>query len=195
MNNTTTASRRSPARTFCLAAIGVLLLLAGALYLWKLWTERSAGKQLEAQRTELARQAAQALNEQTIELLRFSSIPLAWAIRSELINANYDQINRYFNEFIKEPYLRQMVLVRPDGNIVLATNKKLEGQEMAAVFPAGLMQQDRVVVDRDERGDIRVAVPIMGLNEKLGLLVVTYAQDSVQKKLAGLAPAGAGGGS
>ena len=183
MENNPDARHGSPWRLW-LALVILVLLALGALYLWKMWSERQMSAQYETTQQAVLQRSRQALTQQSIELLRFSTIPLTWAIRKDMMAGNLGQINSYFMELIREPYVRQISLIRPDGLILLSTNKKLEGQRIEAAFPAALLNVSKPEVTQDAQGNIRIAQPVMGLNQKLGLLVVSYAGDSIQQKMA-----------
>lgn len=183
-------ARRGSHWRLWLALILLVLLVLGAVYLWKLWSERQLNAHYEATQQTVLQRSQQALTQQSIELLRFSTVPLTWAIRQEMMAGNLGQINSYFLELIREPYVRQITLIRPDGLILLSTNKKLEGQRIEAAFPTALLNVTKPEVGQDPQGNIRIALPVMGLNQKLGLLVVSYAGDSIQRKMATIRAAG-----
>ncbi|MEK8090399.1 hypothetical protein [Thermithiobacillus plumbiphilus] len=186
----TLKTRNGPHWRLWLALVVLVLLALGAIYLWKVWSERQLNAHYEATQQTVLQRSQQALTQQTIELLRFSTIPLTWAIRRELMADNLEQINAYFLELIREPYVRQITLIRPDGMILLSTNKKLEGQRIETAFPPELLDVTKPEVGQDAQGNIRIAQPVMGLNQKLGLLVVSYAGDSIQQKMSTIRAAG-----
>lgn len=186
--STLRARSGSPWRLWLVLLLLVLLAL-GAIYLWKVWSERQLNAHYEATQQTVLQRSQQALTQQSIELLRFSTIPLTWAIRQEMMAGNMGQINSYFLELIREPYVRQITLIRPDGMILLSTNKKLEGQRIEAAFPPELLNVTKPEVIQDPQGNIRIALPVMGLNQKLGLLVVNYAGDSIQRKMSAISNA------
>ena len=87
---------------------------------------------------------------------------------------NYNQINEYLNRFVKEPNIRQILVVKSDGTISVATDKKVEGAPFSSLFPQALIEQNEISISDDGKGNIRVVAPIMGLNAKLGLLIMIY---------------------
>ena len=89
-----------------------------------------------------------------------------------------DQINLYLNQFVKEQNMKEIVVAKPDGAIVVATNKKFEGKPVTDIFPASVLQEDTLTVTSLENGDIMVASPVMGLSTKLGVLILLYTPPS-----------------
>jgi hypothetical protein len=52
--------------------------------------------------------------------------------------------------------------------------KKIEGAPISSLFPRALIEQNEISISDDGKGNIRVVAPIMGLNAKLGLLIMMY---------------------
>ena len=109
-----------------------------------------------------------------IDSLNIANIELtvktfSWAVRSELMRENMEQVNQLMNAFVQEPTIQNVKLIdQEDARIVISTNKKEEGQEFEN---KELLNTDRITAFR-ETSLIRIVTPIMGLNKKLGLLVV-----------------------
>lgn len=125
---------------------------------------------MDQQRSELQK----TLSEQTVALLRLSAIPLGWTVRSELMKGNLEAISDYFNRFVKEEKITEILFIRNDGKIMVATDKKKEGLEFNSMFREGFSATDMIVVDRTENNRIRVIIPIMGFNNKLGNVLMIY---------------------
>ena len=147
----------------------ILLLIAlGAMYLWK-------NNAVNSTREEVTAQAARVIAERNIEFLRLVSVPLVWAVRGEMMRGNYDQINQYLINFVREPHVQDVILAKADGVILLATNKRLEGTPVKDSFPASVLQVEKATVSSLEGKGLMSASPVMGLNRKLGVLIVVYA--------------------
>ncbi|MDD2336770.1 MAG: hypothetical protein PHD01_09375 [Geobacteraceae bacterium] len=145
----------------------LLVLAIAGMYLWK----NVAVYRAKAQLTE---RAGQIITDQNKSFLRLAVVPLAWAVRTEMMGGNYNQINLYLTQLVKEQNMKGIIVAKPDGTIVVATDKKLEGTPVASVFPPSVLQEDKTIVSTQENGDIMVVSPIMGLNEKLGVLILLY---------------------
>jgi hypothetical protein len=145
----------------------LLVLAIAGMYLWK----NIAVYRAKAQLTE---RAGQIISDQNKSFLRLAVVPLVWAVRTEMMGGNYSQINLYLTQFVKEQNMKGIVVAKPDGTIVVATDKKLEGTPVASIFPPSVLQEDKTVVSTQENGDIMVVSPVMGLSEKLGVLILLY---------------------
>lgn len=149
----------------------LLVLVIAGTYIWKNVAVSSA-------KTELTQLATQVIGEQNRSHLRLVSIPLVWAIRSEMIRGNYDQVNQYLTQFVKEPGMKEIIVAGPDGKGVVATNKKREGAYVTDSFQQDLLQKDTATVSALENGEILVTAPIMGLNSRLGTLILVCSAPS-----------------
>lgn len=93
----------------------------------------------------------------------------SWAVRSELNRENFEEVNQFFLNFVKEKGIRMINLVNPEnGTIILSTDKKNEGETMT---DKQLLDVTDLKVFADST-QLKVAVPIMGLNTKNGVLIV-----------------------
>ena len=147
--------------------VGVVLLifaLAGT-YVWKNIAVSRA-------RAELAQRATTVLAEQNRSSLRLVAIPLVWVVRSEMMRGSFDQLNQYLAQFVKEPNMKEIIVARLDGRIVAATNKKREGTPVASAFPVDMLRVEAITVTTLENGDLLVVAPVLGLNARLGTLIL-----------------------
>ncbi len=153
--------------------ITLLILLAAGVWVWKALAVRSLEARLASARNESSSARRQALTMQARDLLRLTARPLAWAIRAELLRSNLGQVDDYFREFVRERGVSSLMLVGPDGRIVLATDRKRETQPADGLVSKALLEATDVAVE--EAGTtLRLGVPVMGFDKRLGLLVVDY---------------------
>jgi hypothetical protein len=171
-----------PARPL-LYVIGSLVLLIFIMFFWKGCAVRSVEKRVEDERAELAsqqEQLEQRLREETDrrieEVLRLMAVPLGWAVRTEAIGDDYDQIEDYANHLLKQPRVQRVVLVTPEGIVRMSTDRKLQGQPAAEIF-GDLGTQQEITLRKDDSGDYQLMVPILGYNERLGSLIVAIEAD------------------
>jgi Arc/MetJ family transcription regulator len=154
-------------------AVALLALLLVGAYVWKVVAVRALEARLLSERGESSEAKRQALSVQARDLLRLTARPLAWAVRAEMLRGNLDAVDDYFREFVRERGVTSLLLVGKDGRIALATNRKLETQPAETVVSKALLEASDVT--SEESGtSFRLAVPIMGLDSRLGLLVVDY---------------------
>lgn len=150
-----------------LFVIVLLMIAVAGTYAWKNMAVAKA-------RTDLTQRAEQLLGEQNKTYLELVAVPLTWAVRGEMIRDNIDQVNQYLAQFIKEKGMKELVVARPDGKVVAATNKKLEGAAITDSFPAEVLQVDSTTLTTMSNGEIMIVSPVMGLSEKLGIMVLVY---------------------
>lgn len=109
------------------------------------------------------------LKDVRAEHIKDLSNTLALAIRSEMINENFKQIDQYFTQTVKMFNIERILLVEPKtGEVILSTNKKDEGSifENEALITAS--ESIRKTYDNHSFA----ATPIMGLNSQLGVLIL-----------------------
>jgi len=107
----------------------------------------------------------------TTKQLMLSSKVFSWAIRSELTRENKEQVNQFFLNFIKEPGVSKVEFVNAlDGRVMLSTNKKDEG----LVFPNQVALATTETINYRNDSVLSIVSPVMGLNNKLGVLVIEY---------------------
>ena len=149
--------------------LGIFLLLAiiAGLFFWKQIA-------VEQTRKEVTQKADNIITKQNTTFLQLAVTPLVWAVRSEMIRGNFDQINQYMISFVREPNVNEVVLVKPDGVVLLATNKSLEGTRATDSFPEAALQVETTMVTPLQNRGLMAASPIMGLNKKLGVLIIVY---------------------
>jgi hypothetical protein len=90
-----------------------------------------------------------------------------------MLRGNLGQVDDYFRQFVTERGVMALLLVGKDGQIVLATNRKLETRPADATVSKAFLEANDSSVE-ETGGALRLAVPIMGFDERLGVLVVDY---------------------
>jgi len=156
-------------------AIALLAVLLVGVLAWRALSIRGLHGQMEAQRSELEEGRRRELATQAGAMLRLAALPLGWAVRAEMIKENFDQIDDYFRLFVKEPGVERLLLVGKDGQIRVATDKKLEGQAAAPLVSAPILEAVEVVLEESAHST-RVAVPIMALDSRVGVMVLDYSR-------------------
>lgn len=152
-------------RHWRLAGALLLLLFAAGTYLWKDIAVKRA-------RAMVAERASEAIIEQSRANMRLAALPLVWAVRSEMMRGNLEQVNEYLNQFVKEPNMKELAVASTDGRILASTDKRREGAPAADAFPEDVLKVETITATSRKDGSILVAAPIMGLNTRLGTLVM-----------------------
>lgn len=161
----------------------VAVLLAVILIIVLIWYSvkiNSIEEQYEEERTELI---ATSENERSalitkyesekdsleIRNLESSSKIFSWAVRSELMRNNTENLNQLVNAFVKESGADLVQLVDPETNrITLSSDKKFEGMEYPQKIDYALTEQKTLM----EEDGTKIITPVMGLNSALGILIV-----------------------
>lgn len=164
-----------------LVFLGILLLVIA----WKQIAVNQAESRLERGQAELAQQLDMerkmltkkareyADSQYKKEEERFGQV-LAWAVRGELIRNNLDQIDQYLTELVKTKDTERVVLISEEGKLLVSTDKRLEDEEAISVYPKDVLNQRKITIKSDVDGKKMLIVPIMGLNQRLATVVVSY---------------------
>lgn len=154
-------------------ALVALCVLLGSGWLLKTLENHRLVAAFEAERAEGREQRHQALHLQAGEMLRLAALPLSWAVRADLLKGNLEPVDGYFRAFVQERGVQRLLLIGKDGRIALASNRKDEGQPAEALVSPALRDAREPLLEEGE-GYVRLAVPIMGLDTRLGVLIVDY---------------------
>lgn len=148
--------------------LSFLLLAIVSISIWSWIKIRNQRIEFEKQNTELRASYDRRIDELQHDHMQLVATTFSWAIRSELIRNNKEQIDLFFAEFIHTPQVVRLQLVHPtSGRIEISTDEKDVGEK----FPSfrSLTQQELI----SDSTTFQVLTPISGLNKNLGLFVLT----------------------
>lgn len=171
-SNTTNKKKNTWARIFGFLFIAALIAIA---VIWFI-NENNLKKEREnyqTQLTQITSQSQQMISENNERLLRLTMKPFAWAVRTEMMNENYEQVNVYVTEFVKEPNVESVSVIGPEGIILVSSNKKMEGSAANNFYPEFKMNNSSTDLS-NSGGTIQISSPVMGLDTKLGTLIIRY---------------------
>ncbi len=98
----------------------------------------------------------------------------SWAVRSELIRNNIEQVNQFFQAFIKEKDIEKINLINPEtALVILSTDMKEEGTTFSEIAIENI---GKTITKIDSSG-ISIVSPIMGLEKKIGVLSVKIKRE------------------
>lgn len=166
-------------KKFYLYLILILVLAIAGVYIWKSFEIRSLAKKIDEQKVTLTKKSQNILDSKSKEFLSLITLTLSWAVQKEMLAENYGLINDYLIELVKKPGMKLIFLSKPDGKIVISTDKSLEGKDASQLIPPDLINTDSVHVDEDINENIRVIAPIFNLNQKIGFIVLIYSKERV----------------
>lgn len=111
-------------------------------------------------------------------------MPLAWAIRGEVLTNNTSNIDAFMEKLVREKYVKRIVFVDAAGQVVSSTNIKLKNQPAAAALPGVDIVATQPRVDHSG-SDLRIIVPVMSFERQIGTLVLDYSSGrAIDAKLA-----------
>ncbi|MFO7542732.1 MAG: hypothetical protein R6W97_07995 [Thiobacillus sp.] len=168
-------------RKIMLGLAGALVVVALGMYMWKgaaVSAVEAKLTQLQAEqaltRADLIEQARQLDATRTEAALKRFSSPFAWSIRRELMASNLDQVDQYFTELVQMEGFESVILSTPDDKVVVASDRKQLGQAFSSLYAAQYLQAKEITIERLSSGGLRAIIPIMGLNQNLGTVVLDY---------------------
>ena len=131
--------------------------------------------ELHAERSAMQREAQEALARQTQDLQLLFGKALAWAVRSAVLRNNFDEIDQYFGELVKNPRISLVLLADTEGKVLRASDRKYVETGFAEHFPAELLRGEEVAVHPGEGERKRLVLPIQGLTSRQGTVLLVYA--------------------
>lgn len=167
--STTTAASKKPNRLvkFILKHKAVFSLLFALIVVF-IWAQCNIRK-LKKENSALASAYELKIDSVTIENYKSVSDVFSWAVRSDLKRGNLDQVNRYLENVLKEPYVKKAFVIDLDKSIILlSTNKTENGLPVSDVT---LLQPKQNVVKLND-STTRFVSPITGLSDIVGVSVL-----------------------
>ncbi|MHB1092356.1 hypothetical protein [Thiobacillus sp.] len=169
-----------------LAAVVILLVVLGWQYIAmnradaRLTAERQTlSSQFQADRSALVTELKAKVDANADETKRQFGIALAWAVRGEMIRNNLDQIDQFFNEIVKLPHTDRVLLADSTGKVRVSTDRRYLGVELSTLVPVEATLPDEVAVRAGPDETKLLVIPVMGLNSRIGTVVVSYRQPDV----------------
>ena len=152
--------------------IGIFAVLV--VYFWK-------DIEGNRQQKEIIKTATLQLEEKNQEMLKLLSRPLVWGIRSEMLRGNMEQVNMFTTEMVRQPNFQYILLIEPDGNTLISTDKRMEGQQFEERYRQDVLRVESTVVFPEDDDLLILAAPVMGFDRRLATLVVAYRAENILK--------------
>ncbi|SEQ78446.1 hypothetical protein SAMN05421690_1001140 [Nitrosomonas sp. Nm51] len=164
---------------YAFVLVGIIIFV----FAWKLIAvskiESDMNKQLENERTLITQQAREHADKQyKKEEERFGQV-LAWAVRSELIRNNIDQIGLYLNDIVKQIDADRIVLISDSGELLVSTDKRLEDVKGGDLYPQDVINVHEITIKSDVDGKKLLIAPIADFNKRIAVLVISYNQSKI----------------
>ena len=130
----------------------------------------------EAEKTMLLQEAQDAFQVNSNTNMELMMKAFVWAVRGEMIRGNQEQVDQYFKQLVKSEKVQEVTLVDKEGKILISSNKKNEGNNLAEDFAKSVLATEEMnVIDRSDKQI--VAAPVMSLDSRIGTLVVVCKKD------------------
>lgn len=162
----------------CLVATGLII----GVWIWKSIQVAEVRKQSVTEMQQLKDTLTKQIRQSEELYLKSIAKPLIWAVRSEMLKNNLSQVNLYTNEMVKEKNFQKIVVADDKGIVILSTNKKDEGKEFIASGKVNYLLADTTVVENINDSLLIMSSPVMGFNNRLGTLIVTYSSQHPELK-------------
>lgn len=154
--------------------ICLLIILPTGVYLWKQNEIKKLKKENESAILAVSQQANDAITNNNKKNIETITRVLSWAVRSEIMRNNLEQANTYITDIVKAADCNEITLIKEDGIVIISTNKKYEGNIYPGPVTSELNSINNVISKSDENNNIMALCPVMGLDNRIGTIVVTY---------------------
>jgi len=159
---------------YAFVMVGIIVFV----FAWKVIAvnkaESDMQKQLASERAVVTQQAREQADKQyKQEEVRFAQV-LSWAVRSELIRNNIDQVGIYLNDVVKQINADRIVLISEKGDLLVSTDKRLEDVKGSDVYSKDVTNEHKVTIKSDVDGKKLVVAPISDFNKRIAVLVISY---------------------
>lgn len=152
------------ANKYYVTLIVIILIISG----WALIKISLLNSDFKSEKETIIKNYELKLDSLNIDRMKLTAKTFSWAIRSELMRANKDQINQYFDEFVKAPGVLKLQLINSENSLIeISTDKKDEG---ISVPMLQAITEQSTVTDSTE---FKIITPITGLNKQIGVFIVT----------------------
>ena len=154
-----------------LVTVFLAILAVLAVYFWK-------DLEGEKQKKEIIEVATLQLEEKNQEMMMLMARPMVWSIRSEMLRGNLEQVDMFTTDMVRMRNFQFIYLIEPDGNTLISTDKKMEGQQFEERFQQEILKVESTVVFPEEENLLVMAAPVMGYDRRLATLVVAYRAEN-----------------
>ncbi len=156
----------------------LFLLLCGGIfivYFLGVFQLRQATERFSVEKRQLVEKASLSCIDIQRQDISLFALPLAWSVRKEVIQGNYAQIDEYFSELVKVRGFGIILLVEPEGNIRVSTDRRLLGSSFSSLYPGLSLDVQQPVTYPFRDGKSLFVLPVMGLNGRIGTIAFDYS--------------------
>jgi hypothetical protein len=154
--------------------IVLMIIIPLFVYLWKQSEIKNLKEKYDKDIAGITAKANSTIDENNKKNIEQLTRVFSWAVRSEMLRNNMEQVDNYMTDLVKTADLNNISAVKTDGIVVLSTDKKFEGNIYPGPIANELAQINQTVSRTGENGDIISICPIMGIDNRIGTLIITY---------------------
>lgn len=160
----------------------LLLIIVAAWFYIKLQMNEAAfteeKNEIKAEKNQLMKAYEGKLDRLKVDHLKFATEVFSWSVRSEMLRENTENLNQLLTIFVKQSGANFVQLVNPKDNLVLlSSDKKFEGTTIKNIDYENL--SSTTVINKNNT--TKIISPVMGFNEKIGVLIVEMNQEEEKK--------------
>lgn len=135
---------------------------------------KQAQESVAAQRADWDKQAEARHAEMAKQSLSQFGVPLAWAIRRELMGGNMDQVDQYVTDLVKLEGFEGVTVAKADGVIAVASDRRHLGAAFGNLYAERYLTAEQISAEETAPGQWLLVVPVMGLTARLGTVAIDY---------------------
>jgi hypothetical protein len=163
------------------AAVAVWAATALAMYLWRLGSLLLVRRTARRSEAKLFNRLARQANAAVADSIELSAVTTEWAVRAELVRDDVEDVQEYMQRLVKRPGIRRALVARADGIVVGSGDRSQRGQALAKLV-TGLPAEDSGLQKLPAANDgMLFVIPVMGLESRLGTLVLEIALPVLQR--------------
>lgn len=158
----------------------ILVSLSFSAYLWmsKNAALKRQAKAFALEKNVIIEQVQQALDFNDQKHLEMMMKTFVWAVRGEMTRDNLEQVDQYFKQLVKVENIKEITLVDKTGMILISSNKKNEGNQLAQEYTETILKMEEITIMGD--GDKKIAAaPVMSLDSRMGSLLIIYQPEAL----------------
>lgn len=151
------------------------VVLLSVIWIWKVVEIRDIKNAAKRDRQNLKEDAIIKIVQSHEENLKSLAKAYVWAVRTQMMQGDINQVNLYALDLIKEKNFLQIAIANESGIIISSTNKKEEGKPFTSIGLASTLNNNNTIVENKGDSILIVTSPVMGFNKRLGTLLIKYA--------------------
>lgn len=175
-------------RHFTRNVVFYIIILAGLAYVGFLTYDfgrraENLRAELDAEKKTVYVETQKVIDRNNEDALKIGLTTFVWAIRGEMLSEDYEQVNQYILQLIKEERISDIAISNVEGVIINASNKKMEKTPFEDKFDKQYLSAENIEVVKQTDGTLHLVAPIMSFNSKIGTIVMVYHPETLKANM------------